>query len=150
MSNPKATLTVGTPLKLPMRPMSYRILLAAFAVSLLAHPLNAQEDRAELGGVDSLLSRTWEHKLISSGDNFPSVNLRREHRADLAVLLHERVPHDDIRAHFDWTQVELRSRLDELIEAGLVRLDDEYGFVPTLMIMSVDHVDRFYARTPKH
>ena len=117
--------------------MPSRRLLAATAALLLAAGARAQETRPP----GDLLSRSWEHKLISSGDNFPTVNLRREHRADLVLLLHERTPPDRIRARFGWSEADLENRLQELEGAGIVRRDGE-RYLPTVMVLSVEEAER--------
>ncbi len=87
--------------------------------------------------MEDWLSRSWEHKLISSGDNFPTVNLRREHRADVALLLHAGFEPDSIAAHFGWSADELQERLDALSGAGLL---DATRHRPTFPVLSVQDV----------
>lgn len=121
---------------------SDRWLLLA-AVFFLAVPASAQEVPDYVSGrIQTLLGRQYDHKMISSGQNFPSVNLRRENRGELILLLWEGIPSSYIRSHFGWSEEEMTRRLDELVDAGLVRRSQGGENVPTVMVMSLGDVAR--------
>lgn len=86
--------------------------------------------------------------MISSGDNFPTVNLRRDNLSDLVLLLHHRVSLDSVRSHFGWTEEDLHGRIEHLIGAGIVREDGMLGYVPTIMVMCTEHVERHMSVSP--
>lgn len=92
--------------------------------------------------ITEVLDRQWEHKMISSGRNFPSVSLTREHRGDLLVLLHEGIPLQAIRAHFGWSVADLEQRSAALESAGVIRREEAGRLIPTVMVMSVGDVIR--------
>jgi len=111
---------------------------------LLATPCQAQEAQDYAGQrINELLSRQYDHKMISSGQNFPAINVQREHRGDLIILLREGIPLPSIRGHFDWSEAEMQQHLNELVTAGLVRRTEADEFIPTVMVMSLGDVARY-------
>jgi hypothetical protein len=112
---------------------------------LLAEPSSAQEARGYVAErIQVLLARQYDHKLISSGQNFPSVNVQHAHRGDLTILLRDGVPVLSIRDYFGWSAAEMQQRLDELVAAGLVQRTASELYVPTIMLMSLGDVARQY------
>jgi len=122
----------------------HRILLV-LALGPLAVLMNAcpGDRNTETDRIASLLTSRYEHKMISSGKNFPAVRMQDENRGDLAVLLHAGVPLGEIRQHFGWSEIDMQGRLDELQEAGLVKRTQDGTYVPTLMVMSIRDVDLY-------
>lgn len=98
--------------------------------------------------IQTLLARTYDHKMISSGQNFPAVNVQREHRGELLILLREGIPPASIRDHFGWSEAELARRLDELMEADLVERTQAGTYLPTVMLMPLGDVAR-YMKVPE-
>lgn len=104
-------------------------------------PEPADSTEARIRGV---LAREWEHHLISSGENFPGVSLQREHRGEIAVLLHYRVPEEAIRRHFGWTEEEAERRISELANEGLLRREEADGsWLPTFQVASREDRARY-------
>lgn len=123
-----------------MKRASLFILMAGL---LLAEPSSAQDTQDPAAGrIRAVLTRQYEHKMISSGKNFPAVNVQKAHRGDLILLLHEGIPLSSIEGYFDWSEAEMQERLEELASADLVRRTEAGEYVPTVMIMSLDHVAR--------
>ncbi len=111
---------------------------------LLAEPSSAQDAHEySANRITELLSRQYDHKMISSGQNFPAINVQREHRGDLIILLREGLPLASISRHFGWSETEMKQHLDELVTAGLVRRTEAEEFVPTVMFMSLGDVARY-------
>ncbi|MGD8496313.1 MAG: hypothetical protein PVF05_08995 [Gemmatimonadales bacterium] len=122
---------------------SFRWLLVVPAL-LVAAPAPAQDlsdyvDRR----IELLLGRPYDHKMISSGQNFPSVNVQERHRGELIILLRDGIPASSIRSHFGWSEAEAAARLAELVEAALVRREADGKYVPTVMVMSLGDVARY-------
>ncbi|MEE8241796.1 MAG: hypothetical protein V3R16_11055 [Nitrospirales bacterium] len=116
---------------------------------LLAEPSSAQEARDYVAErIQVLLARQYDHKMISSGQNFPSVNVQHAHRGDLTILLRDGVPVLSIRDYFGWSAAEMQQRLDELVAAGLVQRTASELYVPTIMLMSLGDVAR-HMRVPE-
>ena len=70
---------------------------------MLVAPVHAQStDQYVSSRIETILSRTYNYKMISSGNNFPTVNVRKEHRGDILLLLHEQIPAEAIQLHFGW------------------------------------------------
>jgi len=123
--------------------MRTAFLFLAVTGLLLAGPALAQDTHDYAAQrIDALLTREYDHKMISSGQNFPAVNMRREQRGDLVLLLREGLPLSSIREHFGWSQAHMQQLLDELVSADLVRRSETGGYIPTLMVMSLGDVAR--------
>lgn len=88
--------------------------------------------------ITKILSSKYEHKMISSGRNFPTVNIQADNLGDVCVLLHHRVPAEKIRAHFGWAEEKLQSKLDVLLRQNLIKKDEKSGYLPTLMVISLE------------
>jgi len=97
--------------------------------------------------IGELLARDYEYLLISSGRNFPALNMARDHRGELTLLLHERVALSAIQSHFGWSRPEMQRRLDEMVEADLLRVNDGDRYVPAIMVMSIEDAAG-YVRVP--
>lgn len=121
------------------RSISVRAALAFFA-AWGALPTAAQPNEMSGATIAAVLERSWDHKLISSGDNFPGLNLYDEHRGDLLVLLHEGVSPEAIRRHFGWDETVWARRIAELIAEGMAREDAGGRVRPGVMVMTASSV----------
>jgi hypothetical protein len=127
-----------------MRPKATSVIvtvLLGLAVSTVAAQTSADYTEST---IRKILSRRWENKMISSGDNFPSANLRRDALGEVAALLHYGIPKDAILGHYGWTQAEFDRRLETLVEAELVRTDGEGGHHPTFLVLGVGDAARYF------
>jgi hypothetical protein len=119
-------------------------LLVIIATLFASIPCFAQEPGAAAADrIKALLGRDYDYKLISSGQNFPPFNVRREHRGDLIVLLSEGIPVPAIQAHFGWSESEMQARLDALEAAELIRGRTGHGYRAAVMVMSLSRVARY-------
>lgn len=125
--------------------MTRTIALSLAALSLLtATSLSAQEAAGYVEDrIQDLLDRRYDYKLISSGQNFPSVKVQRDNRGELIVLLHDRIPVSSIQDHFGWSDQDMTRRLNELVGAGLLHRTAEGDHVPTVLVMSIGDVARY-------
>ncbi|MEJ2162942.1 MAG: hypothetical protein P8X60_06385, partial [Robiginitalea sp.] len=73
---------------------------------------NAQEGDAGIS-IDSLFERKYQHKLISSGDNFPNFRVRKERQDVLLVALHMGIPLEEIQSKMGFSKV----KADSIIKA---------------------------------
>lgn len=118
-------------------------LIVTLLLSLSA-PAAAQQTSDYLSRrIQTLLARTYDHKMISSGQNFPAVNVQREHRGDLIILLREGIPPASIRDHFGWSEAEWTERLDELLQADLVEQTETGAYLPSILVMTLGDVARY-------
>ena len=106
-----------------MRPTFFTVLLTGFLIGGQASAQTA--DDYVTRRINTVLSRHYEYKMISSGRNFPAVNVRRENRSDIILLLHEGVTVASIRDHFGWSEASMETRLTELVDAELIRFDGD-------------------------
>lgn len=73
---------------------------------------NAQEGNAGIS-IDSLFERKYQHKLISSGDNFPDFRVRKARQDVLLVALHMGMPLEEFQSKMGFSKV----KADSIIKA---------------------------------
>jgi hypothetical protein len=59
--------------------------------------------------VKAILASDYEYKMISSGNNFPGVNLNRDHLGDICILLHEHMSPEETGRYFGRSVDELQA-----------------------------------------
>jgi hypothetical protein len=79
---------------------------------------------------------TYEPYFISSGNNFPAVDLRRDSLAELEVALHLGKTPGEIAAMFHWPDSVVRTRLALLYDADLASRDSTGGWHAGVMVMT--------------
>jgi hypothetical protein len=79
---------------------------------------------------------TYVGKMISSGRNYPTVDINQDGLLELCAELHQRVELPSIRERHGWSEADLASRLDRLKHAGLVKEASPGLFLPTFMVIS--------------
>ena len=94
--------------------------------------------------IEKILAGDYQHKMISSGRNFPTVNLQRNHLGDICILLHHRISGDDIRAYYGWTTEVYQGKLDTLLAEGLLKRDARSGYVPTCAVMTLEDYNNVF------
>ena len=92
--------------------------------------------------ITKILESDYEYKMISSGNNFPSVNIQTGNLGDICILLHHRIPAQDIQRHFHWSDQEFQRRIDVLLKENLIRKYEKYRYLPTFMIITLDDGDQ--------
>jgi hypothetical protein len=85
----------------------------------------------------------YEAKMISSGHNRPSIDLRRDDLIALCVALHERASLTRFRQAHDLSSSDLAERLRRLQGAGLIREWKRGLFLPTFMIVTASDARRY-------
>lgn len=90
---------------------------------------------AEKVSARRVMSTQFEHKMISSGRNYPSVRLESAHLGDICILLHYGVSLEQIRSFFQWTREELNQRIAELQGEELIR-PAAVSYRPTITIIN--------------
>ncbi len=92
--------------------------------------------------IEGILGSDFEYKMISSGRNYPTVNLRVNNLGDICVLLHCRIPPEQIRNYFHWSEPEFQNRLDILLREGLIKKDYSFGYLPTCLVIALEDGQR--------
>ncbi|MBD3287274.1 hypothetical protein GF337_00585 [candidate division KSB1 bacterium] len=86
--------------------------------------------------IENILDSTYQTKMISSGNNSPTIDLRQNHLSDLIVLLHHRIALRNIQNYFTWSDEKLNSKLDTLLHQDLIKRLSLNVYVPTCMVIS--------------
>ena len=81
---------------------------------------------------------TFETKMISSGDNFPTVNMRTNRLTSICVALHRQTPAASIASDLGISLDELQSRIDSLIKAELAKKAPSGRVLPTFLVVTLD------------
>jgi hypothetical protein len=85
----------------------------------------------------------YEAKMISSGRNFPSVDINQDGFIPLCVALHKRLPLDTIREQQGWTEGDLAWRIERLKRAGLVSQSPSGRLTPSFMVIGLDDAKQY-------
>ena len=67
--------------------------------------------------ITTILKSEYEASMISSGKNYPTVSLGKNNLDDISVLLHHRVPVEDIKKHYNWSDSIFQTKLEMLLKA---------------------------------
>ena len=84
--------------------------------------------------LDKIFSNYYEHKMISSGDNFPDFNARNDSLDLFLVALHERLDIKSFQKKVAWSDKELHKNVLFLKSKNWLKNDKEY--TPTVFISS--------------
>ncbi len=87
--------------------------------------------------IRKIINSTYETEMISSGNNFPTVDLRKNHLSDLIILLHHRISLRNIQNDFAWSEETLTGKLDTLLQQGLIKRLSLSVYVPSCMVISL-------------
>jgi len=84
--------------------------------------------------LDKIFSNYYGHKMISSGDNFPDFNTRRDSLDLFLVALHERLDIKSFQKKAAWSDKNLYDNVEFLKSKNWLKNDNEY--TPTIFITS--------------
>ncbi len=90
------------------------------------------------GGLCQKQETIFECKMISSGNNYPSLDVRANRLTDICVALHRRKPAASIESDLGISSTDLRSRIDSLVSAGLVKESPPGQFLPNFMVITLE------------
>lgn len=90
------------------------------------------------GGFWANQETVFENKMISSGSNYPSLNIKTNRLTEICVALHRRKPLAAIGGDLDFPSAELQGRVDSLVTAGLVKKSPSGQFLPTFMVVTLE------------
>ena len=82
--------------------------------------------------LDKIFSNYYEHKMISSGDNFPDFNTRRDSLDLFLVALHERLDIKSFQKKAAWSDKNLYENVEFLKSKNWLKNDNNY--TPTVFI----------------
>lgn len=117
------------------------LVICSLAFGALALP-HLFANSSDTNGHAQQPAKAWTAKMISSGHNFPTVDINRDGLIDLAGELHERISLKTIRDRHSWSDADLSSRIERLRNAGLVKESPKGYFLPTFMVISTDDAAR--------
>ena len=81
---------------------------------------------------------TFETKMISSGDNFPTVNMRTNRLTSISVALHRQKAAASIESDLGISPAEFQTRIDSLVKAELVKKTPSGRFLPTFLVVTME------------
>jgi len=77
---------------------------------------------------------SYEHKLISSGNNFSNLDMSKESLDLICILLHKRKELRDIQGILGISETQLATRLEKLMHEGLLKKEKE-RYLPKFMVL---------------
>lgn len=80
----------------------------------------------------------WEFKMISQGKNKPDFNPSKDSLNYIPILLHKGYELKEIQKYYDWTQEELKTRVDLLLKANFIKNHSDNEMTASLMVISED------------
>ena len=89
-------------------------------------------------GLSAKPETIFESKMISAGNNYPSLNIRANRLTEICVALHLRKALASIERDLGISSAELRDRVDSLMTAGLVKSSPSGQFLPTFMVITLE------------
>ncbi|MCP3740434.1 hypothetical protein [Rossellomorea sp. BNER] len=92
---------------------------------------------------DKIMQTNYEVKMISSGDNFPSIDISKSRLQYLLVMLHLGLDVQDIKSQLNWTSKELNQYIKTLLQEGLLKKINGSLF-PTCMIITAHEGKELY------
>ena len=87
--------------------------------------------------IAKILESKYETKMISSGKNYPTISLQKNNLDDISILLHHRVPIEDIQKYYNWPDSLFQTKLEMLLQQDLIKKDKEYDYLPTAMVITL-------------
>ena len=115
----------------------------AYGIALLILPDGWANASAQTAGRHTV----YESKMISSGHNRPTFNIKQHELLELCAELHRRIDPRTIRERHGWSEEDLASRIARLRNAGLVKEPSTGTFLPTFMVISMEDANH-YLRIP--
>ena len=90
------------------------------------------------GGFCAEQETIFENNMISSGNNYPSLDMRANRLTDICVALHRRRGLARIERDLGISAADLQGRIDSLVTAGLVTRSPSGRFLPTFMVVTLE------------
>ncbi|QOR36468.1 hypothetical protein IMX26_06565 [Clostridium sp. 'deep sea'] len=93
--------------------------------------------------IQNILINNFETKIISSGENYPKININNNNLKSLCILLHCRISLAEIKDYFGWDDIKLFNRIRLLLNEDLIiKVKDTY--VPNFMIITLNEGKQLY------
>lgn len=92
---------------------------------------------------EKILQTAYETKLISSGDNSPTIKISETNLQYLLVMLHLRIESNTIKTVLNWTNEEFEKHIYLLELEGLLKRTGEC-YYPTCMVITAYEGDKLY------
>jgi hypothetical protein len=110
-----------------MKPISIVMLIQLTIVGCRINPEPSHET------LDNIFTSSYEHSIISKGDNLPNFDRRKDSLDLFLVALHEQIAPEIFQERVHWSDEHLNERILFLIDKGWLT-DDDKGLRPTVFI----------------
>ncbi len=92
---------------------------------------------------EKILQTAYEAKMISTGDNSPSIKISGTNLQYLLVMLHLGIESNTIKTKLNWTNEEFEKQIHALELEGLLKKIGE-SYYPTCMVITVTEGEKLY------
>ncbi|MBK5447561.1 hypothetical protein JFU18_02510 [Bacillus sp. TH22] len=92
---------------------------------------------------EKILKTTYETKMISSGDNYPTLKISGTNLQYLLVMLHLGIESNAIKTKLNWTSEEFEKQMHALELEGLLN-KTEGSYYPTCMVITANEGEKLY------
>ncbi|MGG0761679.1 hypothetical protein [Bacillus paramycoides] len=92
---------------------------------------------------ENILQTAYEAKMISSGDNYPSIEISGTNLRYLLVMLHLGIESNAIKTKLNWTNEKFEKQMRALELEGLLK-KTEGSYYPTCMVITANEGEKLY------
>ncbi|OOR13638.1 hypothetical protein BW897_05385 [Bacillus cereus] len=92
---------------------------------------------------EKILKTTYETKMISSGDNYPTLKISGTNLQYLLVMLHLGIESNTIKTKLNWTNEEFEKQMHALELGGLLN-ETGGSYYPTCMVITANEGEKLY------
>jgi len=89
--------------------------------------------------IPELLRGTFRSHFVSFNETKPIINLDEGRLKEMLILLHHRVPEDNIKNHFNMNDSTWNDKINYLFGQGLIKKSEKGNYLPTFFVLDDDN-----------
>jgi hypothetical protein len=120
-----------------MKKLVFQVVL----ISIIAGACSTQKDSKEQ--LDKIFTNSYRHYIISKGDNRPDFDRKKDSIDLFLIALHNGIGSQEFIKKAGWTDEDLKSKMDLLVEKGWLTLNNEVP-EPTIFIATEKDGEMLY------
>ena len=113
--------------------MNHPIKVTAFVLFILL--VSACSHKKE---ISDILQNKFEVRTLSNDFSSPAIDLDKNHRKEILVLLHDKYTPAEIKEYFKLSEINYNMCINDLFGEGLIKIAPDGEFVPSCMVINLD------------